>query len=193
MWTICSPTTIMATMSEDLNPNYDPTLDEPQWLSVVEAARHSGVSDSTLLNGARRMEEEGSFLVRRRAPKWNNRRKTDYKGDIRIHIAGLTELEERREEWDKLAKETRSAASAESNRNRSREVRESLAAKARAQRERIKGEDHPRTFFFDDDVRLIRKRYEAGDGNISSLAREYDVSRQCIQSIVKHRTWKHVS
>lgn len=44
----------------------------------------------------------------------------------------------------------------------------------------------------DDDVRLIRKRYAAGDVTQRALAREYRVSQNAVGLILRGKTWRHV-
>lgn len=44
----------------------------------------------------------------------------------------------------------------------------------------------------DDLVRAIRHEYSGRHGDLSKLARKYDIAITAIDSVVKRRTWKHV-
>jgi hypothetical protein len=55
-----------------------------------------------------------------------------------------------------------------------------------------KGIDHARCKLTEEQVIQIRYRYENEKVSHSVLAKEYDVKRACIASILSRRTWKHI-
>lgn len=54
-----------------------------------------------------------------------------------------------------------------------------------------KGEQHHRAVLTDDDVRSIRRRFEAGTP-MRQMAVEYRVSAVSIWSVIRRKTWKHI-
>jgi len=42
-------------------------------------------------------------------------------------------------------------------------------------------------------VREIRERYSSGKVACAAIARDYNVSRNCIHSIVQRKSWKHIT
>ena len=53
------------------------------------------------------------------------------------------------------------------------------------------GEMHPRAKLTDDDVRAIRRRWEAGERQ-KKLSEEYDIPQSQISKIVNGTAWIHV-
>ena len=63
-----------------------------------------------------------------------------------------------------------------------------------AEREKpVKGVAHPSAKLSEDDVREIRRKFDAGGYTFASLGRQYGVAYQGIRQIVRRRTWKHVA
>lgn len=58
---------------------------------------------------------------------------------------------------------------------------------------RAQGERHPNASVTEEQVREIRRLYEAGSVTISALARQYGVTRHAVLQIVRRQTWKHVA
>jgi hypothetical protein len=56
---------------------------------------------------------------------------------------------------------------------------------------KVRGEGHPLTFFTEDQVIELRRRYGAGE-DIKLLAKEFNTTRDSIYPAVSGRTWKHL-
>jgi hypothetical protein len=56
----------------------------------------------------------------------------------------------------------------------------------------VRGEDHPDAKLTEEKVREIRKRYAAGETQVT-LAAEFDVLQGTVSKIVLRRTWKEVT
>ena len=69
---------------------------------------------------------------------------------------------------------------------------ENMADSARKMRMPL-GVNHHQSKLTDDEVREIRRRWLRGTITQSALAQEFRVNRATIQSIIRHRTWRHVS
>lgn len=54
-----------------------------------------------------------------------------------------------------------------------------------------RGETHGRSKFTDDEVRAIRRLHGRGT-TIYRLAKDYQVTKRCIQQIVRRETWQHL-
>jgi len=57
--------------------------------------------------------------------------------------------------------------------------------------EQVQGERHGRAKLTDNDVRHIR--LVGSTANIYDLAERYGVTPQCIDSVLQHKTWRHVA
>jgi len=55
----------------------------------------------------------------------------------------------------------------------------------------LRGEKQPAAKLTEDGVREIRRRYRRG-ASISELARDFEVSRPTIRSVLLAKTWAHV-
>lgn len=54
------------------------------------------------------------------------------------------------------------------------------------------GEKNPNNKLAEDDVKLIRDEYSKGWKSQRQLAKEFNVSQQCIGNIINRKTWKHI-
>jgi hypothetical protein len=70
---------------------------------------------------------------------------------------------------------------------------ECLAAAIRAANPDRRGERNGRAKLTGDDVRAIRRAYEAGSATPATLARRYGVADTVIHNIVRYRSWKHIA
>jgi DNA-binding transcriptional regulator YiaG len=58
---------------------------------------------------------------------------------------------------------------------------------------RARGERHSQSKLTAEDVREIRRRYEAGGISQTALAREYDVNQTIVSDLIRRETWRHVT
>lgn len=56
----------------------------------------------------------------------------------------------------------------------------------------IQGERHHNSKLTDQNVLEVRASYEAGEGALLQLSKDYGVSESAIRDVLKRRTWKHV-
>lgn len=54
-----------------------------------------------------------------------------------------------------------------------------------------RGESHPRAKLKNDDVRMIRKLFEQGF-SIGVIAKNYNISKWNVKSIIEKQTWHHI-
>ncbi len=55
-----------------------------------------------------------------------------------------------------------------------------------------RGMKHPGAKFTDDQVRNLRKRYDAGETDKNKLGYEFGVTRQAIHYIINRKNWSHI-
>ena len=76
--------------------------------------------------------------------------------------------------------------------SRSEHMRNSIDVLGKYNHQRALGEASGNSRMTANDVRTIRKKYEAGNTTQRELASEYGCSQTCIGHIVRQKTWSHI-
>jgi len=183
----------VGTMTKRVNPDYDPALDEPQWLDTKELAEKMCVVQRTAMMYMRKLREEGHPLVRAAEPKRARPSKTK-RAFLRMHIAAVPDLEDALERWVEEASEAKRRANERRWANTTPEERAESSRRwqrGKGPRRDVKGEAHNRAVLTNEDVIDVRAKREQG-WPYRELIAHFGMSESQLRRIIRRESWAHV-